>query len=84
MFDSLIKKKKKTEMWLVDFYSPSCPPCQALLPEWRKLAKMLNGTANVGSVDCTKNMDVCNENGVNSWPTVRLYPSGKRGIAGAQ
>nr|XP_002740489.1 PREDICTED: dnaJ homolog subfamily C member 10-like [Saccoglossus kowalevskii] len=83
-FDSLVKSKtKKDQMWLVDFYAPWCGPCQALAPEWRKLAKMLNGTAQLGSVDCVKWNDLCSRNGIGSYPTIKMYPHGKSGLAGS-
>ncbi|XP_077997471.1 dnaJ homolog subfamily C member 10-like [Glandiceps talaboti] len=82
-FDSLLKTKSKDEMWLVDFFAPWCGPCQQLAPEWRKLAKLLNGTAQLGTVDCVKWNGLCSQYGVASYPTIRLYPQGKSGLAGS-
>ncbi|TRY99865.1 hypothetical protein DNTS_016961 [Danionella cerebrum] len=38
-FHELVKRRKATETWMVDFYAPWCGPCQALLPEWRRMAR---------------------------------------------
>ena len=67
------------ELWLVDFYAPWCGPCQQLAPEWRKLAKMLKSMDNIriGQVDCDSNRALCQEQGIRSYPAVRLYPSGQ-------
>lgn len=73
-FQQLVMKRKQTETWMVDFYAPWCGPCQALLPEWRRMARMLNGIIKVGSVDCQKYHSVCQSEGVRAYPEVRLYP----------
>jgi DnaJ homolog subfamily C member 10 len=39
-FQSLVGKKEKGKIWLVDFFASWCGPCQQLAPEWRKLAKV--------------------------------------------
>ncbi|KAI8496605.1 DnaJ sub C member 10 [Branchiostoma belcheri] len=73
-FVPLIGDRGDDDMWLVDFYAPWCGPCQELAPEWRKLAKTMQGIANVAQVDCDRHRVVCNSQGINSYPTIRLYP----------
>lgn len=81
-FHSLVKNRGSKEMWLIDFYAPWCGPCQQLAPEWRRLAKMLRNVAGVkvGQVDCQAHRSLCQENNVQSYPTVRLYPVGQTNI----
>lgn len=39
----------------------------------------MEGEAGVGSVDCQKYRSFCQEQGVNSYPTIRLYPHYSQG-----
>merc|ERR1712157_59293 len=49
---------KSDELWVVEFYAPWCGHCKALEPEYKKLAKELKGTVNVGAVDMTQHQAV--------------------------
>ncbi|XP_066515013.1 dnaJ homolog subfamily C member 10 [Hoplias malabaricus] len=73
-FQQLVKKRRQDEVWMVDFYAPWCGPCQALLPEWRRMARMLTGMINVGSVDCQKYHSFCQGESVRAYPEIRLFP----------
>ncbi|KAJ7408231.1 DnaJ subfamily C member 10 [Pitangus sulphuratus] len=44
-FVELVQRRKREEIWMVDFYAPWCGPCQALMPEWKKMARSLNSVA---------------------------------------
>lgn len=72
-FPELVKRRKSDELWMVDFYAPWCGPCQALLPEWRRVARMLNGMISVGTVDCQKHHSFCQGESVRAYPEIRLY-----------
>jgi len=39
-FVELVERRKREEIWMVDFYAPWCGPCQALMPEWKKMARV--------------------------------------------
>ncbi|RXM29964.1 DnaJ-like subfamily C member 10 [Acipenser ruthenus] len=72
-FDELVKNRKTGESWLMDFYAPWCGPCQALLPEWKRMARLLSGIINVGSVDCQKYPSLCQRESVHAYPEIRFY-----------
>ncbi|XP_048578142.1 dnaJ homolog subfamily C member 10 isoform X2 [Nematostella vectensis] len=78
-FESLVHNKKIGETWLVDFYAPWCGPCQELLPDWNKLAKRMEGETFLGSVDCVAHRNLCANQGIRSYPTIRLYSHTSRG-----
>uniref|UniRef100_A0A8C7YQN5 DnaJ homolog subfamily C member 10 n=1 Tax=Oryzias sinensis TaxID=183150 RepID=A0A8C7YQN5_9TELE len=62
------------QTWAVDFYAPWCGPCQALMPEWRRMARLVAGQILVGSVDCQRFQTFCQSQGVRGYPEIRLYP----------
>uniref|UniRef100_A0A8C7IX29 DnaJ homolog subfamily C member 10 n=1 Tax=Oncorhynchus kisutch TaxID=8019 RepID=A0A8C7IX29_ONCKI len=73
-FAELVKRRKHSETWMVDFYAPWCGPCQALLPEWRRMARAVTGMIKVGTVDCQKHHSFCQGESVRAYPEIRLYP----------
>ncbi|XP_065560242.1 dnaJ homolog subfamily C member 10-like isoform X2 [Artemia franciscana] len=78
-FDNFISLKPVTDIWIIDFYASWCGPCQHLKPQWGKLAKTLvplNTFVHVGEVDCVREVHLCSREGINSYPTIRLYPQG--------
>ncbi|KAF3843681.1 hypothetical protein F7725_002530 [Dissostichus mawsoni] len=72
-FNERVKGRGGGQLWAVDFYAPWCGPCQALIPEWRRMARMLSGQIQVGSVDCKRFQTFCQNQGVRAYPEIRLY-----------
>uniref|UniRef100_A0A8D2DRT7 DnaJ homolog subfamily C member 10 n=1 Tax=Sciurus vulgaris TaxID=55149 RepID=A0A8D2DRT7_SCIVU len=73
-FSELVKQRKHDEVWMVDFYSPWCHPCQVLMPEWKRMARTLTGLINVGSVDCQQYHPFCAQENVQRYPEIRFFP----------
>uniref|UniRef100_G1SG44 DnaJ homolog subfamily C member 10 n=1 Tax=Oryctolagus cuniculus TaxID=9986 RepID=G1SG44_RABIT len=73
-FNELVKKRKYDEVWMVDFYSPWCHPCQVLMPEWKRMARALTGLINVGSIDCQQYHSFCTQENVQRYPEIRFFP----------
>uniref|UniRef100_A0A8P4G6C7 DnaJ homolog subfamily C member 10 n=1 Tax=Dicentrarchus labrax TaxID=13489 RepID=A0A8P4G6C7_DICLA len=71
-------KGKYIQIWAVDFYAPWCGPCQALIPEWRRMARLLSGQILVGSVDCQRFQSFCQSQNVRAYPEIRLYSGNAR------
>ncbi|KIH60236.1 thioredoxin [Ancylostoma duodenale] len=77
-FVELVDGRASDETWLVDFFAPWCGPCQQLAPELQKAARALRSydeRVHVGSVDCQAHSQFCSKQGVNAYPTIRLYPA---------
>ncbi|KAL6100531.1 dnajc10 [Pungitius sinensis] len=77
-FSEKVKGRAEGQIWAVDFYAPWCGPCQALIPEWRRMARLLSGQVLVGSVDCQRFQSFCQGQSVRSYPEIRLYPGNSR------
>uniref|UniRef100_A0A2K5RWK7 DnaJ homolog subfamily C member 10 n=1 Tax=Cebus imitator TaxID=2715852 RepID=A0A2K5RWK7_CEBIM len=73
-FNELVTQRKHNEVWMVDFYSPWCHPCQVLMPEWKRMARALTGLINVGSIDCQQYHSFCAQENVQRYPEIRFYP----------
>lgn len=67
---------RKEKGWIIDFYAPWCGPCRQFAPEFRKLAKILQNDENIAiaKVDCEADKQMCRDNDVRSYPTIRFYP----------
>ena len=61
--------------YYVDFFAPWCPPCMALLPEYRAAARLDTAAPHAlfATVDCAQNAAVCQHFGVHSYPTTMLF-----------
>jgi len=62
---------------MVKFYSPNCGHCRAMAEDFLE-ASTLFTEANFAGVDCSKNNKVCDANKVNGYPTMYLFPKGKK------
>ncbi|KAK7864477.1 hypothetical protein R5R35_003101 [Gryllus longicercus] len=82
-FYETVGEKPAEEIWMVDFFAPWCGPCQQLSPHWKKLAKSVAHLSKVhlGEVDCQAETRLCDQQGIRSYPTIRLYPTGSKGLS---
>lgn len=65
----------------VMFYAPWCGHCQKFAPKWEQLAEMLNedesNNIKIAKVDCTTDSDVCSEQDITGYPTLKFYKVGE-------
>ncbi|KAJ7460709.1 thioredoxin-like protein [Mycena latifolia] len=75
---SFKKAMKANQTSLVAFVAPWCGHCQRMAPEYSKAALGLHPLIPLYAVDCDedKNKRLCSEQGVQGFPTVKLFPRG--------
>ncbi|KAI3755855.1 hypothetical protein L1987_55664 [Smallanthus sonchifolius] len=69
---------------VVNFFAPWCHWSNLLSPAWEKTAKVMrqryspehDGRIIVGSVDCTKENDLCQKHHIQGFPSIRIYRKG--------
>jgi len=80
--DSTFKRGISKGLSLVVFTAPWCTQCKRLMPIIDDVAIKLSSSADhksdvqIGKVDCGEFDDLCNEKGVDGYPTIILYRDG--------
>ena len=64
--------------WFIKFFAPWCHHCQALAPNWHQMARELQGTLNIGEVNCDVERRLCKDAGVRGYPTIHFFRGGER------
>jgi len=72
---------EENPMAFIDMFAPWCVWCQRLAPTWEKFAveiKKLNMPVGVAKIDCMAESDLCRDEKVMAFPTLRWYENGKQ------
>lgn len=74
-FEQQVMESK--DLWIVEFFAPWCGHCKSLAPEWRKASDQLAGKVKLATVDCTVEKASCENYGVQSFPTIKVFGADK-------
>jgi len=79
--ENFLPALEATTFSFVDFYAPWCIWCQRLAPTWELFAEDVEAKKDtmvtVFKVDCVEQRDLCNEHGIQSFPTLRFFDKSK-------
>ena len=74
-FEEEVKKSDKKV--LVDFFATWCGPCKMMSPIIDEIAEELGESVKVGKVDSDENMELAEEYGIMSIPTIMIFENGQ-------
>ncbi|GIX66927.1 protein disulfide-isomerase A6 homolog [Caerostris extrusa] len=65
------------EIWIVEFYAPWCGHCQAIVPEYSKMAAAVKGLVKVGAVNADQHQSLGQKYNIRGFPTIKIFGSNK-------
>nr|KAG5692877.1 hypothetical protein BaRGS_002312 [Batillaria attramentaria] len=65
-------------MVMVEFYAPWCGHCKNLAPHWAQAASELKGKVKLCALDATVHTVMANRYGIRGFPTIKVFPAGKK------
>ncbi|KAF3762450.1 hypothetical protein M406DRAFT_99052 [Cryphonectria parasitica EP155] len=72
--DSFDEYIKSNDIVLAEFFAPWCGHCKALAPEYEEAATTLKEKdIKLVKVDCTEESDLCQQYGVEGYPTLKVF-----------
>ncbi|WP_455716150.1 thioredoxin [Anaerosporobacter sp.] len=74
---SFDEKIKKDGVAVVDFFATWCGPCKMLAPVFEEVGSELSDKAGFYKVDIDESLEIANEYGIQSVPTMLVFKDGE-------
>mmetsp|Transcript_10443 Transcript_10443/g.11528 ORF Transcript_10443/g.11528 Transcript_10443/m.11528 type:complete len:532 (-) Transcript_10443:37-1632(-) len=75
-FHDALNNDPANTLWMLKFYAPWCGHCKKLAPTLDKMAPYLAGKIAIGKIDCTREKEICLEQQVKGYPTLKVVRDG--------
>lgn len=62
---------------MIKFYQPWCGHCTKMKPDWDRLAEESHNSVFIADVNCGDEEDLCSENSITGYPTIKVYINGE-------
>ncbi len=62
---------------MIKFYQSWCGHCTKMKPDWDRLAEEAHSSVFIADVNCGEEENLCKENGVTGYPTIKVYKNGE-------
>lgn len=70
---SIFQFYRRREIWVIFFHKSNEESSKKLKDEYKLLAEKMFGIIKIGSIDCFAEEELCEEFGVYSHPTIKIY-----------
>lgn len=74
---SFVEMTKSGKNGMIKFFQPWCGHCTRMKPDWDKLAEEAHPSVFIADVNCSDQPDLCKENDVSGYPTIKVYKDGE-------
>jgi protein disulfide-isomerase-like protein len=61
---------------MIKFYQPWCGHCTSMKPAWDEVSANAHSSVFVADVNCSDQDELCKENSVQGYPTIKVYKDG--------
>ena len=62
--------------YFIKYYAPWCGHCKKLAPTWEELSNEVPEGVKIAHVDCTQQQDICTQQDIKGYPTLKLHRAG--------
>lgn len=62
---------------MVKFFQPWCGHCTSMKPAWDEASENAHSSVFLADVNCSDQADLCQENDVQGYPTIKVYQGGE-------